>query len=120
MIDLQRELNFTMQLSSGNMITLYPHTLNCVKSGTTEVIDGVPVTGEPTLVTRVCRYRPNTSAKSVKGADGNTVIYRGTCYTPETETEIVTGDIISVEGQISEAEVLQVYNAQFRTRIILK
>lgn len=109
-----------MQLASGNMITLYPHTLTCNRPGETTVIDGVPVTGEPTLVTRVCRYRPNTSAKSVKGADGNTVIYRGTCYTPRVVDDIVTGDIISVEGQISEAEVLQVYNAQFRTRIILK
>lgn len=101
------------------MIKLYPHILSCVKAGESTVVDGIPVAGDPVVITIECRYRPNTSSRIVKGADGSTVIYRGTCYTPRTLTDINTGDVVSVTDQITEATVLQVYNAQLRTRIIL-
>ena len=102
------------------MITLYPHILRCTKYTPSNVVDGVPVEGAATEIVLGCRYRPNTSAKSVKSADGQTVIYRGTCYLPNRSLLITTGDILSVDGQIDTATVLQVYKAQLRTRIILQ
>lgn len=101
------------------MVTQYPYQVICTIPGESTVVNGVPVTAPSTTVTYACRYRPNTSARSVQGIDGQTVIYRGTCYLPKPNTPINTGDKVSVPGFIDEAIVLQVHNAQMRIRIIL-
>lgn len=101
------------------MVKQYGQILVCVKSGETIISFGVPVTTQGPTIQYECRYRPNTSARTVQGIDGKTVIYRGTCYVPKPDTEIKMGDKVSVPGFIDEAIVLQVHNAQMRTRIIL-
>lgn len=67
-----------------------------------------------------CRYQPNPSAKVIKTTDGQTVIYRGTCYVKKGEAlELSNGDLVSVDGFINEPiPVLQIQR-RIRTRIIL-
>ena len=98
---------------------MYPAVLNCTKVGESTVIDGVPQSGVPTELSYPCRYRPNTAAKVVRGIDGQTVVYRGTCYIPKPNTLLAVGDLVTVPGFIDQLPILQVYNAQFRARIIL-
>jgi len=102
------------------MIELYPHTLNCTKYTDGGAVNGVPQPGVNSEIVLRCRYRPNTSARSIKSSDGQTIIYRGTCYVKSGTLSITTGDVLSVVGQVDTATVLQVYKAQLRTRIILQ
>lgn len=100
---------------------MYPHILECKKSGTTTIVDGVPATTAGTTVKMECRYRHNNGGRTVKGVDGQTVVFTGTCFTPNSDDadSISTGDIISVPNWIDTATVIQVYKGQMRTRIIL-
>lgn len=98
----------------------YPHIVTVVIASDSQMVNGQPVSGTTSQVSYKCMYRPNTSAKTLKMADGETVVYRGTCYVDAKITDIKTGDKITVESQgIFDMPVLQVYNAQFRIRIIL-
>lgn len=102
------------------MVSQYPHILKAViavYSG--GVVGGLPVPGTTEEREYKCRYRPNTSAKTIRNADGEVVVYRGTCYIHGVDVEIKTGDKISIEGQFEGAVVLQVYPPNIRTRVIL-
>lgn len=67
------------------------------------------------------RYLPNPSAKLVRTTDGQSVVYRGTCYVHKgLATELSNGDLVTVPGFVDVAvPILQIHRAQFRTRIIL-
>lgn len=101
------------------MVTLYPHILKA-KTMTGGGLDdnGNVILSMPTISEFKCRYRPNIRARQVNTIDGQTVIYKGTIYLPLSNFEFKTGDTITVEGFIEDVEILQVYKAQMRTRII--
>lgn len=102
------------------MVDQYPSVLKCKIPGQSTVVGGITIPGnDSTDVEYECRYRPNTSAKTIRNSDNVSVVYRGTCYVDALEVEIKTGDIVTVEGFIENVEVLQVYPAQMRVRIIL-
>lgn len=101
------------------MVTKYPHILTAtVLSGGGQDANGYPISGSTSVVSFKCRYRPNTAAKQIRTVDGQTVVYRGTVYIDKGALPIKTGDLITVIGFIEDVEVVQVYHAQMRTRII--
>ena len=101
------------------MVKQYPAVMSAEVWSDSTVVNGEIIPGSPVVTNYTCRYRPNTSAKSVRTADGNTVIYRGTCYVPGT-VQVKNGDMVSVPGFIdTPVPILQFYPAQMRNRIIL-
>ena len=82
---------------------------------------GAIITTPDVEFTVPCRYLPNTSAKLVRTVDGQSVVYRGTCYVHKgLALQLNNGDLVSVDGFINQpVAILQIHRAQFRTRIIL-
>lgn len=91
-----------------------------VFSDSTTDAEGGIVAGQGATLQIPCRYRPNTAAKVIKNVDGEDVVYRGTCYVDKGDLPVKAGTIIQVPGFVDQpTQVLQVYKALFRTRIIL-
>lgn len=102
------------------MVKQYPDLVYAeVATGNSDVVNGIPQNTTSEIRQYVCRYRPNTAAKTITGADGKTVVYRGTCYVKEKQVQINTGDLVTVTGHLIKVAVLQVFNNQTRARIIL-
>lgn len=82
---------------------------------------GAIVTTPNVSIEHVCRYLPNPSAKLVRTVDGQSVVYRGTCYIHKgLAPELNNGDLVSVPGFVDvPVPILQIHRAQFRTRVIL-
>lgn len=72
-------------------------------------------------IEHIIRYLPNTSAKLIRNVDGQSVVYRGTCYIHKgLAPELSNGDLVTVPGFVDiETPILQIHRAQFRTRVIL-
>lgn len=102
------------------MVVQYPNMLNAtITTGDSSIDSNGKITpATKKTISYRCRYRPNTSAKTINTADGQTVIYRGTAYIDGQDVELKTGDTIDVVGFI-KGVVLQVHKAQFRTRVLL-
>ena len=100
-------------------ITQYPSVVQCTTMTDSTVVNGVIIPGVEVTVEYKTRYRPNSAAKTVVNSDNVVVQSRGTCYVPKPNVIIKRGDYVTVPGFIENVEVIQVYPAQFRTRIIL-
>lgn len=101
------------------MVRQYPHILKAtVLTGGGLDGGGNVIPSTTTELEYNCRYRPNIRARSVTTIDGQTVIYKGTVYMPSSDFNLNTGDTITVEGFVEGVEILQVYKAQMRSRVI--
>lgn len=100
-------------------ITMYPAVVKSTITTDSQVIGDVIIPGTEIDVEYKCRYRPNSSAKTIRNSDNEIVLSRGTCYVKKPNVIIKKGDYVTVPGFIENVEVIQVYPAQFRTRIIL-
>lgn len=105
------------------MIYQYGQSLKATIAGgsTIDPNTGGIITTPDVSIEVECRYLPNTAAKVIKTADGQTVVYRGTCYVRKGEAlELSNGDTLTIPGFVDiETPILQLHRAQFRTRIIL-
>lgn len=82
---------------------------------------GAIIPGDVDFIELPIRYLPNPSAKLVRTTDGQSVVYRGTCYIHKgLAPELSNGDLVTVPGFVDvEVPILQIHRAQFRTRVIL-
>lgn len=100
------------------MIKQWPHIARAIRT-TDSTIDefGNIVHGTSTEVEFICRYRQNPGSKSINTIDGQTIIYKGTILIKDKNNGLKYGDLISVDGFIEKAPIIQVLPHQFRPRI---
>lgn len=105
------------------MIRQYAQVLKSTIAGesTIDPNTGEIIPGDVITIEHAIRYLPNPSAKLVRTTDGQSVIYRGTCYIHKgLAPELNNGDLVSVPGFVDvPVPILQIHRAQFRTRVIL-
>lgn len=105
------------------MIKQYAQVLKSTIAGesTIDPNTGAIIPGTVISIEHAIRYLPNPSAKLVRTVDGQSVVYRGTCYIHKgLAPELSNGDLVTVPGFVDvEVPILQIHRAQFRTRVIL-
>jgi hypothetical protein len=102
------------------MIKQWPHIARAIRTADSTIDEnGNIVPGVDTEVQFICRYRQNPGSKSINTVDGQTIIYKGTIIIKEKNTGLKYGDMISVDGFIDKAPIIQVMPHQFRPRIIV-